>query len=52
VLSITPAGIDALAHDMAQRDAWLVSALAGLTDAERQVLRIAGTLMDRLAGTA
>ncbi|HEX6468605.1 MAG TPA: MarR family winged helix-turn-helix transcriptional regulator [Streptosporangiaceae bacterium] len=49
VLAITPAGVDELVRDMAHRDAWLISALAGLTDTERQVLRIAGTLMDRLA---
>jgi hypothetical protein len=35
---------------MAERDAWLASAMAGLSDTERQVLRLAGALMDRLAG--
>ncbi|GAA4602139.1 MarR family transcriptional regulator [Actinoallomurus liliacearum] len=50
VLAITPAGTAALARDMAERDAWLASAMAGLSDTERQVLRLAGTLMDRLAG--
>lgn len=51
VLAITPAGIGALARDMAERDAWLASAMAGLSDTERQVLRMAGALMDRLADT-
>jgi DNA-binding MarR family transcriptional regulator len=51
MLALTPAGTDELARDMAQRDAWLISALAGLNDVERQVLRIAGNLMDRLAAT-
>lgn len=50
VLAITPGGAEALARDMAHRDAWLSSALADLTDTERQVLRLAGVLMDRLAG--
>ncbi|MCO6004115.1 MarR family transcriptional regulator [Actinoallomurus purpureus] len=49
VLAITPAGTTALARDMAERDAWLASAMAGLSDTERQVLRLAGALMDRLA---
>jgi hypothetical protein len=51
VLAITAAGVAELVRDMAHRDAWLISALADRTDAERQILRIAGTLMDRLAGT-
>jgi DNA-binding MarR family transcriptional regulator len=50
VLAITPAGTTALARDMAERDTWLASAMAGLSDTERQVLRLAGALMDRLAG--
>ena len=50
VLAITPAGATALARDMAERDAWLASAMAGLSPTERQVLRLAGELMDRLAG--
>lgn len=52
VLAITPAGTEELLRDMAHRDAWLISALSGLTDTERQVLRIAAALMDRLAATA
>jgi hypothetical protein len=40
MLAITPAGTEELVRDMAHRDAWLISALAGLTETERQVLRI------------
>jgi DNA-binding MarR family transcriptional regulator len=50
VLALTPEGLRALAADMADRDAWLTQALADLTDAEIDLLRIAGRLMDRLAG--
>ncbi len=49
VLAITSDGRAALATDMAQRDAWLALALAELTDIEREVLRLAGLLMDRIA---
>ncbi|GAA4622082.1 MarR family transcriptional regulator [Actinoallomurus vinaceus] len=49
VLAITSEGTAALAGDMAERDAWLASAMAGLSPTERQVLRLAGALMDRLA---
>jgi DNA-binding MarR family transcriptional regulator len=51
VLEITTAGRQALRRDMAGRDAWLSSELADLTDTEREVLRLAGRLMDRLAGS-
>ena len=50
VLGLTPEGLRALAADMADRDAWLRHALADLTEAEVDLLRIAGRLMDRLAG--
>ncbi|WP_028063076.1 MarR family winged helix-turn-helix transcriptional regulator [Solirubrobacter soli] len=50
VLAITRDGLDALAADMADRDAWLREALAAdLTEAEVQLLAIAGRLMDRIA---
>jgi len=49
VLAITAAGEQALTRDMAGRDAWLTSALAGLTRTERQILAIAGPILDRLA---
>ena len=47
MLALTPAGLDALAADMADRDAWLRAALGGLSDAEVELLGIAGRLMDR-----
>jgi DNA-binding MarR family transcriptional regulator len=49
VLTLTTEGVRALADDMAERDAWLAAALAGLSETERDLLRIAGRLMDRLA---
>lgn len=49
LLEITEAGREALARDMAQRDAWLDTALTGLNETERQVLLLAARLMDRLA---
>ena len=50
VLEITEAGRLALAVDMESRDAWLAEAMVGLTETERQVLYLAGVLMDRLSG--
>jgi DNA-binding MarR family transcriptional regulator len=52
VLAITEKGRSELASDMAQRDAWLASALDGLTETERQVLLLAARLMDHLADAA
>lgn len=49
VLEITQSGREALRQDVADRDAWLASALAGLTETERQVLRLAAALMDRIS---
>lgn len=50
VLELTAAGLQALAADMAERDAWLTGAIAELTEAEAGLLGIAGRLMNRLAG--
>ncbi len=50
LLSVTSRGSAVLAEDMANRDTWLAAALATLTDTEREVLRLAGALMERLAG--
>lgn len=51
VLEITEAGRLALARDMEPRDEWLAVAMAEeLTETERQVLYLAGVLMDRLSG--
>ena len=49
VLTLTHAGARALGDDMAERDAWLAAALAGLSETERDLLLLAGRLMDRLA---
>ena len=49
VLAITAAGRAALTRDMAERDAWLATALAELTETERQVIRLAARLMDQIA---
>ncbi|WP_269856800.1 MarR family winged helix-turn-helix transcriptional regulator [Streptomyces sp. RPT161] len=51
VLSITEAGRQALAQDLAQREAWLTEAMGPLTETEQQVLLLAGRLMNRLADT-
>jgi len=48
VLALTPAGKAALQADMAERDAWLASVLNDLTETEREVLRLAGRLMNRI----
>lgn len=50
VLEITPAGRLALAQDMDARDAWLAEALSEFSETERQVLYLAGGLMDRISG--
>ena len=50
LLALTDAGHQALARDMRHRDGWLAGAMARqLTPAERDLLRIAAELMDRLA---
>jgi DNA-binding MarR family transcriptional regulator len=49
VLTITPAGTQALRRDLEERDVWLAGALGGLSETEREVLRVAARLMDRLA---
>ncbi|MFB8238445.1 MarR family winged helix-turn-helix transcriptional regulator [Kitasatospora purpeofusca] len=49
VLHLTADGRTALARDMAGRDAWLAQALGSLSETEREVLRLAARLMDRLA---
>jgi DNA-binding MarR family transcriptional regulator len=49
LLAITEAGRQALRSDMTQRDDWLASALTSLTETERELLRLAARLMDRIA---
>lgn len=48
LLSITPAGDESLARELADRDERLASAMAGLTETELQVLRLAAHLMERV----
>jgi DNA-binding MarR family transcriptional regulator len=50
-LEITPKGREVLVGDAKRRAVWLASAMeARLTDTERELLRLAAELMDRLAG--
>ncbi len=52
LLAITEPGRDVLRRDAGQRDAWLAQAMAAqLTPTERELLRLAGELMERLAGS-
>ena len=51
VIAITAEGGRALASSMAECDRWLADAIAGLTETERQVLLLAGRLMDQIADT-
>jgi len=51
LLAITADGHQALRRDVDARDRWLAQVMAGrLTPTERELLRLAGELMDRLAG--
>jgi DNA-binding MarR family transcriptional regulator len=53
LLAITETGHGVLRADMRERDAWLTRAMADtLTPTEREVLRLAGDLMERLAESA
>ncbi|GAA2033852.1 hypothetical protein GCM10009839_37920 [Catenulispora yoronensis] len=49
IITITDTGRRALELDVAERDAWLTDALAPLTATEREVLRLAAALMERIA---
>jgi DNA-binding MarR family transcriptional regulator len=52
LLAITEAGHQALRRDADARDRWLAQAMATqFTPTERELLRLAGELMDRLAGS-
>jgi DNA-binding MarR family transcriptional regulator len=52
IISITEAGAAVLEHDVAERDDWLAGALAGLSETEREVLRLAAGLMEQIADSA
>jgi DNA-binding MarR family transcriptional regulator len=50
LIELTPTGFEAMARDVAHRDAWLRARMeAELNETEREVLRIAAGLLDRLA---
>ncbi len=50
ILTITRAGTELLVRTMRDRDTWLASAIeSALTPTERELLRLATPLMDRLA---
>jgi DNA-binding MarR family transcriptional regulator len=49
IITITEAGARALEEDVAERDSWLAAAIAPLTETEREVLRLAAALMERVA---
>lgn len=49
IITITDAGVEELQRDVAERDAWLAAALAGLSETERQVLILAAALMEQIA---
>jgi DNA-binding MarR family transcriptional regulator len=48
-LGLTAAGLEALTADMAERDAWLATALERLSPAERALLGVAAELMEQIA---
>jgi DNA-binding MarR family transcriptional regulator len=53
LLTLTEAGGGALRADVAQRDRWLAAAMAAsLTETERELLRLAAGLLERVADTA
>jgi DNA-binding MarR family transcriptional regulator len=49
LVTIARAGRQAMDRDVATRDAWLAGAMTGLTQAERDILAVAGRLMELLA---
>lgn len=50
-IELTQAGFEAMTRDVRHRDAWLRARIdAELNETEREVLRLAAALMDRLAG--
>jgi DNA-binding MarR family transcriptional regulator len=52
LLDITGDGRAILTHDMQRRDAWLATAMEELSVTERELLRLAAQLMERLADAA
>jgi DNA-binding MarR family transcriptional regulator len=53
LLTLTDSGLGALRGDMAERDTWLAAAMsASLTSTESELLRLAASLLERLADAA
>ena len=51
LLAASPAGVELLREDRRRRDAWLSQRLRELDPADRDVLRRAAEVLDRLAGS-
>lgn len=51
LLAASPEGVALLREDRRRRDAWLAQRLAELSDEEREVLRRASEVLDRLASS-
>jgi DNA-binding MarR family transcriptional regulator len=49
VIDLTPAAVDLLAAEARAREAWLAGHLQQLTAEERESLRVAAAIMDKLA---
>jgi DNA-binding MarR family transcriptional regulator len=49
VVELTPAGLERVLADRRQRDAWLAQRIKELTKAEREALRAAAPILERLA---
>jgi DNA-binding MarR family transcriptional regulator len=49
VIGLTPAGTEMIAEDRRRRDAWLARQLRTLSQEERDVLRAAAPVLDRLS---
>lgn len=51
IVSLTPAAEQFLSEEVRMREAWLSQRLAELSDAERETLRAASEVIDRLVGS-
>jgi DNA-binding MarR family transcriptional regulator len=51
LVAVSQAGLELLREDRRRRDAWLAQRMQSLADDELAVLRQAGTILDKLAGS-
>lgn len=51
LVAVGPAGLELLREDRRRRDRWLAQRMQSLTDDELAVLRQAGAVLDKLAGS-